>query len=365
MRFYVALSRAFDLDAFERQALEDRGPGHGMWHLREGLDATVLVPETGSASRLDRALARIVATPAHWRLARRHLGSLLGDAFVYCTGGDVGLPLAILSRPLPFRPRLAVTLMSPERPRVRALFRAFRLHRSIDLVLVNTEHKAHYVAEHLRVPRSRIFVLPEQCDTRFFRPGPAAKGPRPLVASAGLEQRDYATLADATAGLDVDVRICAMSPNASARTTVALPETLPPNMRREELPWRAFRQLYWDADVVVIPLLRNDYSAGLTVLMEAAACRRPTIVTRTRGLASEWIDRGLVVGVEPGDAAGLRAAIERLLAHPQEATAFAERAHAHLLRHHTMDHFVELLTGRFRAVAGGAVEVEPPAVLAG
>lgn len=55
--------------------------------------------------------------------------------------------------------------------------------------------------------------------------------------------------------------------------------------------------------------------------MEAMACRRPVIITRTPGLASRLIDAGVVTGVMPGDAAEMQQAILELLNHPERAEA--------------------------------------------
>ncbi|MEM5838768.1 hypothetical protein AAHH59_10735, partial [Pediococcus acidilactici] len=60
-------------------------------------------------------------------------------------------------------------------------------------------------------------MLPDQTDTIFFRPSPASLDkPRPVIASVGLEKRDYRTLAAATSDLDVDVKISGFSRDASA-----------------------------------------------------------------------------------------------------------------------------------------------------
>ena len=199
--------------------------------------------------------------------------------------------------------------------------------------------------ELMNLEDSRVFVLPEQTDANFFTPGEGSlPRPRPLVASAGLEQRDYLTLARAIQGKDIDVKICAFSPNASSGTRTSMPNPIPENMEIRYFDFSELRNLYRTADIVVISLMKNHYSAGLTVLMEAMACKRPVIMTRNLGFSTELMDKGLIVGVEPGDDKELREAIEKLLSNPQEAQAMAQRAYEYFLAHNTSEHYVEVLS---------------------
>jgi glycosyltransferase involved in cell wall biosynthesis len=192
----------------------------------------------------------------------------------------------------------------------------------------------------------------EQTDTQFFSPGAASVAKtRPILASAGLEQRDYKTLAAATHDLDVDVKICAVSPNASPKTQVAFPEIMPQNMTPHPQEWQQFRQLYRNADIVVVSLLDNPYSAGLTTLMEALACCRPVVITRTPGLAERFIDAGVVTGVNPGDVSGMRQAISELLNNPVAAAAQAEKGYKLLLKEHTSEHYVEDMVTQLQRIA--------------
>jgi glycosyltransferase involved in cell wall biosynthesis len=182
----------------------------------------------------------------------------------------------------------------------------------------------------------------------FFKPGESAPKSRPVIASAGLERRDYQTLAIATQDLDADVKICAVSPNGSSKTKVAFPEIMPANMTSRHYDWHEFLQLYRDADVVVVSLLQNYYSAGLTTLIEALACRRPVVMTRTPGLGETLIDRGIAIGVEPGDAVGMREAIAYLLEHPERAAAMAQRGYEMVQEQYTSERYVDNFANEFR-----------------
>jgi glycosyltransferase involved in cell wall biosynthesis len=204
----------------------------------------------------------------------------------------------------------------------------------------------------LAVPAASIVVELEQTDLRFFRPDPDAPGnARPLVYAAGREGRDYATLGEATRDVDVEVLVCAVSATTADPTTMTVPDPMPSNMRFEPLDWVPFRNAYQRADVVVVPLLDRAGSPGLTVIMEAMACKRPVVATRTVGYVEELIDGGYVIGVPPGNADALRTAITSVLANPSAATAMAERAHALMERSHSPEHFVETIVTTMRELA--------------
>ncbi|WP_416673059.1 glycosyltransferase family 4 protein [Egbenema bharatensis] len=351
MKYHIALSRQFDLDGIQRKAEMGLCPRHTMWILQQQLNAVVHQPDKTIVTRFDRLLARIIGQPEHWALARKLSSDLSSEDLVVCAGEDIGLPLAILCALRGIRAKLVVMIMAPDRPRPKILTKLLNWAKPIQLIMTNTQQKADFLQQHLQLADHEIFVYPEQTDAQFFNPGPmSADKQRPLIASAGLEQRDYRTLAAATQDLDLDVRACAVSPNASAATRVAFPEVMPSNMVAQHYDWPDLRQLYRDADIVVVSLLYNHYSAGLTVLMEAMACKRPVVITRTPGLASTLIDLGIVTGVEAEDPAGLKQAILHLLNHPEVAAAQAQQAYELFLEQFTSDGHVESIIAQLHGL---------------
>jgi hypothetical protein len=351
LKYHVVLSKPFDLASFNQKAEAGYCPRHTMWNLSQLLNATVHKPEQHPITAIDRLCSRIAGQPEHWALGRALVSQLNQDDFVYCLGEDVGLPLAILCKLMGKRPKLAMAVMAPDRPRVRGALQLFGLSSHIDLFLTNTQVKSDSLCRYLQIASDRVFIFSEQTDVKFFTPGePSPHKTRPVVASAGLEQRDYHTLAEATHDLDLDVKVCAVSPNATAKQS-RFPNPMPSNMAAQHYDWPDLRQLYRDADVVAISLLENQYSAGLTVLMEALACRRPVVMTRTTGLAEQLIDRGIVLGVKPGDAAGMRQAIVHLLNNPEEAQTLAQRGYELIQQEHTSELHIERIIAAFKTVA--------------
>lgn len=351
-RFHVALSRHFDLEAMERGADQDRNPRHILYRVQQRLGAAVHVPEEKEVRWIDRLLSLLIAQPSHWALARRLSRELDRGDVVYCAGDDIGMALAIACAFRGSRPTLAVWVMAPSSRRFRAVLAVLGSGRA-GFLLSNTPQKLAQLRR-LGVPDSKAVLLPDQTDVRFFSPGPRLRqSSRPMILSAGLERRDYRTLALATRELDLDVCIAAVSPNARA-TQSEFPETVPANMSIGDYPWPQYRQALRDADVVVLPLLPSDYSPGLTVLIEAMACRRPVVATRSPGAVSELIAQGVVVGVTAGDAGGLRAAIAHLVHDREAAQAQAERGYRLVVEKFNSDRVADELVAWLESVAGGA-----------
>jgi len=108
-------------------------------------------------------------------------------------------------------------------------------------------------------------------------------------------------------------------------------------------------QLYRDANVVVVSMLPNKY-AGITTLIEGLACRRPVVATRTRGLVDYLTPPDGISVVEPGDSAAMRAAIVRLLEHPEEALAQAQTGYESVERLYDFDRYIETIASRLESL---------------
>ena len=357
-KFHILTSIKFDFEQFVARATLGQGPRHTVWQLKDILNAQVHQPdfENGSlVNSLDKLLSKIIGKPHHWALARQVLAQTCSDDVIYCCAEDVGLPLALLALFKKDRPRLVVNVMCPERWRPKLLLKWFQLHRNINAFTVNTAQKAQTLRDMLNLPEDTVTCLTEQTDKQFFYPEPGTmEKHRPLIASAGLEQRDYITLANATHQLDLDVKVCAVSPNATSKTQCKIPEQPPKNMEMRYFDWVELRDLYRSADITVVSLINNTYAAGLTVLMEAIACRKPVIITKTMGLATEMAEKGLVWGVQPDSPEELKAVITYVLSHSEEASARAEAAYQHYLENHTSEQYVEQVSRLLQRVANSA-----------
>lgn len=372
-KFHIVTSTKFDFDQFIERAAQGKGPRHTVLQLKDALDAKIHQPDFNELSIVKSIRAKIPQKLYSKRLFRRVgrklpslflakeiLGHVNPEDTIYCCGEDVAMPLALLLLFRANRPRLVTAVMFPERRSFRLIFHTLKLYRMVHTFTVNTGLKAQTLKKMFNLANNQVVILQEQTDKQFFFPaaGTMAK-PRPLIGSVGLEQRDYITLAAATQDLDLDVRVCAVSPNASSKQQRRIPRPVPANMEMRHFDWVELRDLYRSADITVVCLVENVIAAGLTTLMEAMACCRPVIITKTVGLATELAELDLVWGVEPGDVQELRTCIEYVLAHPEEAEAKAKRAYQYFLANHTSEGQVEQLTQLLRRVAAG-IPVDSP-----
>jgi glycosyltransferase involved in cell wall biosynthesis len=168
-----------------------------------------------------------------------------------------------------------------------------------------------------------------------------------VIASVGLERRDYVTLATAVKDLDVDVRVDAWSPNAR-KMAQTFPSELPANMSYRTSTSTELVQLYRDADIVVVSMFPNKY-AGLTTLVEALACGRPVVASRTIGLA-DYLIPDEITTVDPLNPDAMRAAIVRLLENPEDAQAQARRGYESVAQRYDFDRYIEMVAKRLEAL---------------
>ena len=90
------------------------------------------------------------------------------------------------------------------------------------------------------------------------------------------------------------------------------------------------REAFRSAAVVVVPVKDVPQPSGQSVTLQASACGRPVVLTRTRGL---WDPEALrdgenVLLVPPADPDALAEAVNRVLADPSTAESLGRSARA-------------------------------------
>jgi glycosyltransferase involved in cell wall biosynthesis len=167
--------------------------------------------------------------------------------------------------------------------------------------------------------------------------------------SAGREHRDYAVLDRACAGLGQQLFIAAGSLHSPGA-----PCTLPPPTSQavvRQLDHVSLRDLYARAAIVVVPLLPNDFQAGVTTLLEAMAMGKAVVVSATEGQRDIVINGETGVLVPPGDDGALRAVLARLLADRTERLRLGRNARLAVQERYGLDRYVGSLAASIRAAA--------------
>jgi glycosyltransferase involved in cell wall biosynthesis len=288
---------------------------------------------------------RSPATSAlHVAAALRRLGRY--DA-VFSDGENVGLPLALAMRATGRRrPHLMLShhLSNGRKP---DLVRRLRPQRRIDRVLVHSPRQLELATGDLGLPADLLALEPYFADTAFWSPRPVPD--EALLVSAGLEHRDYATLVEACRGLAARVRVAAGSVHSPAATT-RLPAEWPATFEVAFADHVELRRLYARARVVVVPVVESDFQAGVTTVLEAMAVGRPVVATAARGWSGVIEDGETGLLVPPGDAAALRAAIERLLDDAALRTRLGRRARAVAVERYGLEGYCDRLLRHLRDI---------------
>jgi glycosyltransferase involved in cell wall biosynthesis len=309
------------------------------------------------ASPAGRRLARWLGKgPAHAFLASRRLGDC---EVVFSDSEHVGLFLGILLGRRRRRPRhvLLAHHLTPAKKRPFA-----RLGRGgIDALILHSEAQRRFAIGRLGFDAAKIHVLPYQVDTAFWEPQEVVQ--EDLVCTAGLECRDYATLAAAVDGLPIAVRIGAAS-NWSRKSNLLRGQSLPANIEVSSYSYLELRALYARSRFVVVPLLDVDFQAGITLILEAMAMARAVVVTETQGqygaiIGPRWqaglrtwpaagppVEESSGIYVPAGDPAALRSAMSYLIEQPGVASTLGRNGRLAAERDYSLEQFVR----RFAAV---------------
>ena len=288
--------------------------------------------DAAQAFTVERARARVLLpTPA---LARR-VDALARESAADVIFLDPMLPLGLVGLRLGAAPYVVIAhgaeVNVPGRlPGSRALAR--RVLRSAAGVVAAGEYPARAAARVAGVALPTL-VVPPGVDTDRFRPlspddrngargrfGLAADRPLVLGLSRLVPRKGFDVLIDAVAGLDADVQLAIggagrdarrLERRAAARGIIGRCTFL------GRVPDADLPALYGCADVFA--MLCRERWAGLEaegfgiVFVEAGACGVPSVAGRSGGSHEAVIDGETGLVVDPHDAAGVRAALQRLL----------------------------------------------------
>lgn len=204
------------------------------------------------------------------------------------------------------------------------------LLRSMHAMLYGPGELADLVALDERLVE-RIHVNRFGVDTAFWSPGREQPGEPTVLAIGNDGNRDWATLVAAAPAVGTRVRILTSHPR---------PDEVPPTVSWEPADWHrsllsdeTVRQCYREAAVVVVPVKDVPQPSGQSVTLQAMACGRPVVLTRTRGTWDERLDDQVVRFVPPDDPGALAGAIGDLVSRHDVAAEVGRAARAWVEEH--------------------------------
>jgi glycosyltransferase involved in cell wall biosynthesis len=177
-------------------------------------------------------------------------------------------------------------------------------------------------------------------DTSFWTPGTASESGY-ILAVGNDGRRDYPTLIEAARLLPWRVILI---------TTCELP-SLPSNVEHIHGSYvggvsdAKLRDLYRGASCVVVPLKPTFQPSGQSVTLQAMACGRPVVLTKTQGIwSSETVQhRETLLLAPPGDAEQLVQAIRSVMGNIEFAGNLGIAARNAVLRSATIQSFADRL----------------------
>ena len=264
---------------------------------------------------------------------------------VYSASQNVTLALAVLRAAGLFRRPIVATVHGPFRPGVESWIARGPYSMGHDKLVCMGPGVERHLREDIGVPPGKLEILPWGVDLDFYRRDlvvPPPDGP-PLVVSAGKVARDYGTLIRAVEGLPC--RLVLVTSGYDPPPSGPLPANVDVVAGHGEdvaLSFTELLSLYQRCRLVAVPLrqARNARGqTGNTSLLEAMAMARPVIMTRTDRLAFDLEGEGVGLWVEPGDVAGWRRALTRLLDDPATTRNMGERGRALCEERYNMEVF--------------------------
>jgi glycosyltransferase involved in cell wall biosynthesis len=261
-------------------------------------------------------------------------------------GEQIGLPLAALMKLLGIgrRPRHLMIVHIISVPKKMIFLDRLGVQSHIDRFLVYATAQKRFIEERWGIPSQRVVFTPFMVDSAFFSPDEAqTRNTEPTICAVGLERRDYPTLLKAVEGLPAKVVIAAASP-WSKRSDSTQGQAIPSNVEVRKFTQFELRQLYADSRFLVMPLENVEFQAGITAILEAMAMERAVICSRTPGQTDAIIDGETGLYVQPGNPGALRAALDHLLSHPEEAERMGQAGRRAVLQHMSLERYTERLS---------------------
>jgi glycosyltransferase involved in cell wall biosynthesis len=272
-------------------------------------------------------------------LRRRRADGIVTD------GGASGLCFAWLQALCPWGRRRHVLVdcnWNPPRGHFGTWLKGLRIRlaaRSVHRFVVWASHEIEDYARTYHIPPEKLVYVPFHTTAHDYRFEVRDDG---YLFAGGNYDRDYPTLVEAVRPLNLPVWIATTRPELLAGVE------LPASVRIEGTSAEGFRQAMAAARMVVVPMAAGMlHSGGQQTCLNAMLMGKPTIAIGRKWAVDLMDDgvHGLIVDYE--DPVALRAAVQWVLDHPEEAQEMGWCAREHAARfttQRTMENVYRLAT---------------------
>jgi len=202
------------------------------------------------------------------------------------------------------------------------------------------------------VPEERLMVNQYGVDLSFWTPGKVNDSDRYVFALGNDVLRDYETLVRAALKIDCKVLIV---------TRKNIEEKLPPNVELVQGSWHGkdiddsrLREMYRQSLCVIVPLLPGYKPSGQSVTLQAMACGKPVVLSRTAGL---WNKEGLkdgenVILIEPCDKNALSNAVNTVISDSDIRNKLGAKGRAYVEKEGSICYFADRMEAICKKVIG-------------
>lgn len=259
--------------------------------------------------------------------------SLVFWKIFYCFSFSVvGIMTAILNYPL---------------NHIRVIFSRILLKR-MDVHLFG-EGEVGAICREYKVPRERLTVNYFGIDCAFWQSDPEKLDDQYILAVGNDSMRDFALLIEVAKRVEKKVVLV---------TRRELSGEIPANVKIIKGAWHlqelsdvVLREMYNKAFCVVVPLKESFQPSGQSVTLQAMACEKPVILTKTNGL---WDRTYLqhnenILFVEPGNIDQIIVCLSELENNAMKSNELGKNARRYVLEHARIDFFAERLEKSIRS----------------
>lgn len=343
-RTLILLAKGPDADAAERA---DRGeiPRIEYVELARAIGAATIIDFHDVEASRHPAVRQARARGRLWGLAVLGMTKRREYDHFYVTGEDIGMPFGMMMKAVRDLGRVTMVVHHGGTPKRRIILRAIG-HAVYRNVIVLADRQREILVTELGYPAHKVHFFHQWLDTRFYRPRDVP--PADYAFSCGRESRDYPSLQRAAAKLPYEFRVVASgwAPHAGFNSAQNI---LPaPNLSLlARLSYEDLRDAYARARLVVVPIDRVDYAAGVTGICEAMAMGKAVVTTDSPGIRDYVLPGKSGLAVPVGDSVALARAIDTLMKDNDLRARMGAHNRDWVERVMSVDRYVERVAGLF------------------